>query len=147
MSQHAVFLSWSLTVWRITGIRCGRNARGSGGRTELCASVCAGRATDSDYWGAPHPLDLNLRKDTFKMYPQGRHPVSNTNYIVSISARATVVLVTRTIVWCFCRAVTFIQILLIETKCFELVFAYERWWDLAYTITLLWNKNISQKGI
>lgn len=59
----------------------------SGGRTGLCVSASAGRG---DRRALAHllgllksatSLDLHLRKDTFKMYPQGRHPVSNINYI------------------------------------------------------------------
>lgn len=64
-------------------IRSGR----SGGRTGLCVSASAGRG---DRRALAHllgllksatSLDLHLRKDTFKMYPQGRHPVSNIHYI------------------------------------------------------------------
>ncbi len=67
-------------------IRSGR----SGGRTGLCVSASAGRG---DRRALAHllgllksatSLDLHLRKDTFKMYPQGRHPVSNINYIDSL---------------------------------------------------------------
>uniref|UniRef100_A0A8C1NPK4 TLE family member 3, transcriptional corepressor b n=3 Tax=Cyprinus carpio TaxID=7962 RepID=A0A8C1NPK4_CYPCA len=81
MNQRAVF--FFLVPWlcvKDNGVKSGIRSGRSGGRTGLCVSASAGRG---DRRALAHllgllksatSLDLHLRKDTFKMYPQGRHP-------------------------------------------------------------------------